>query len=64
MAGGLPEEQETTSSGWQREIGLAGGHLIVLELLKMADFGQIQRFLGLIDPPATPKYMNQGDPMH
>ena len=36
----------------------------VIELLKMADFGQIQRFLGLIDPPATPKYMNQGDPMH
>ena len=36
----------------------------VLELLKMADFGQIQRFFGLIDPPAIPKYMNQGDHMH
>ena len=39
----------------------AGG---ALELLKMANFGQIQRFLGLIDPPAIPKYMNQGDHMH
>ena len=36
----------------------------VLELLKMADFGQIQRFFVLIDPPAIPKFMNQGDPMH
>jgi len=44
--------------------GCLGGHLIVLELLKMADFGQIQRFFVLIDPPAIPKYMNQGDPMH
>ena len=44
--------------------GCLGGHLIVIELLKMADFGQIQRFLGLIAPPATPKYMNQGDAMH
>ena len=45
-------------------LGCLGGHLIVLELLKMVDFGQIQRFFVLIDSPATPKYMNQGDPMH
>ena len=31
--------------------GCLGGHLIVLELLKMVDFGQIQRFFVLIDPP-------------
>ena len=40
---------------------------VVEELLSIslgADFGQIQRFLGLIDPPAIPKYMNQGDHMH